>query len=106
MGFGSGTSEASCEHCPNFIKAWPLKGRRKTMNKEHRSLRVLPFAVKTIRKYLVVALALALLAGPASVAPVISAPKTLQITLLYTTAETSTSAAVVWNTNTASDSLL
>src|SRR5574341_1480287 len=33
-------------------------------------------------------------------------PRTLKITQIYTTAETTTSAAVVWNTNIASDSLL
>ncbi|HKO62411.1 MAG TPA: fibronectin type III domain-containing protein [Pyrinomonadaceae bacterium] len=80
------------------------------MNKEHRLLRVFPFADKSIHKYLVVLLALALLGVPASVAPVISAPKTppktLKIIQLYSTAETSTSAAVVWNTNIASDSLV
>src|SRR5688572_18192437 len=35
-----------------------------------------------------------------------AAPRAPTITLVYTTAETSTSAAVVWNTNIASDSLL
>jgi hypothetical protein len=49
-----------------------------------------------------VPLALVLLAASMSAAPV-RAPK---ITLNYTTAETSTSAAVVWNTNVNSDSLL
>jgi hypothetical protein len=56
----------------------------------------------TIPRSIVVAVALALLAVPLSAAPA----RSLAITLHYTTAETSTSAAVVWNTNLASDSLL
>src|SRR6266540_1494591 len=54
-----------------------------------------------IQKSMVVLLALLLPAVPLS-----AAPRIPTITLLYTTAETTTSAAVVWNTNIASDSLL
>lgn len=54
-----------------------------------------------IRKPILVALAMFLPGNPLS-----AAPPTPRITLLYTTAETTTSAAVVWNTNVASDSLL
>src|SRR6266540_7303167 len=50
-----------------------------------------------------VLLALLLPAVPLSAAPGGRSPT---ITLVYTTAETTTSAAVVWNTNIASDSLL
>ncbi|HEY2942239.1 MAG TPA: fibronectin type III domain-containing protein [Vicinamibacteria bacterium] len=50
----------------------------------------------------VVPLALALLAVPLSAA----SPHIPRIIQIYTTAETTTSAAVVWNTNVASDSLL
>lgn len=55
-----------------------------------------------LRKYIVITLALSL-SGVSLAAPPARAP---QITLIYTTAETSSSAEVVWNTNTASDSLL
>ena len=54
-----------------------------------------------IRQYIVVALALSVLG-----APLWAAPRRPVITLVYTTAETSTSALVAWNTNIASDSLL
>src|SRR6266542_464414 len=54
-----------------------------------------------IKETLVFLLALPFLGGSLS-----AAPRTPTITLLYTTAETTTSAAVVWNTNIASDSLL
>src|SRR5688500_19059607 len=74
------------------------------MNKDHRPLR--GFAGKTIYKHIVFPLALALLGVSISGARVTAGPKTLKIIQHYTTAETSTSAAVVWNTNTASDSLL
>jgi hypothetical protein len=57
---------------------------------------------KTILKYLAVPLELSLLVVPMAAAPA-RAPK---ITQVYTTAETSTSAEVIWNTSTASDSLL
>lgn len=57
---------------------------------------------KTILKYLVVSLELPLLVIPMVAAPA-RAPK---ITQVFTTAETSTSAEVIWNTSTASDSLL
>lgn len=55
-----------------------------------------------LRKYIVITLALSL-SGVSLAAPQARAP---QITLVYTTAETSSSAEVVWNTSTASDSLL
>ena len=74
------------------------------MNKDHRPLR--GFAGKTIYKHIVFPLALALLGVSISGARVTAGPKTLKIIQHYTTAETSTSAAVVWNTNTASDSLV
>ena len=62
----------------------------------------LTFSLRNFHKC--VALLVALLLFGASV---FSAPaRAPRITLVYTTAETSTSAAVVWNTNTASDSLL
>lgn len=61
------------------------------------------FRVIAIRKYIVVILALLLSAVSLSAAPQVRSPK---ITLVYTTAETSSSAEVVWNTSTASDSLL
>ena len=54
------------------------------------------------RKYIVVVLTLCL-SGVSLSAPPARAP---QVTLIYTTAETSNSAEVVWNTSTASDSLL
>jgi purple acid phosphatase-like protein len=57
---------------------------------------------RTVQKYFVVPLMLPLLGVSMSGAPQ-RAPK---ITLVYATAETSTSASVVWNTSTASDSLL
>src|SRR5262245_39087728 len=60
------------------------------------------FSLKRIHRYLVVSLALPLLGVSLSAAPV-RAPK---ITLSYATAETATSASVIWNTNAASDSLL
>src|SRR5688500_4521001 len=59
-------------------------------------------AMTIIQKFVVVALSLVLLTVPLSAAPV----HRPTITLFYTTAETSTSAAVVWNTNYPSDSLL
>jgi len=62
--------------------------------------------MRKIHKYIVVPLALASLGVSMSGATVISAPRALRITQVYTTAETTTSAAVVWNTNMASDSLL
>src|SRR5678810_979528 len=54
-------------------------------------------------KYIVVVLALFISGVSLSAAPPSRAPK---ITLVYTTAETSSSAEVVWNTNTEADSLL
>jgi hypothetical protein len=76
------------------------------MNKEHRPLRVFAFGGKTVYTHIVVPLALAFLGLSISGALVIAAPKKLKIIQVYTTAETTTSAAVVWNTNTASDSLV
>jgi hypothetical protein len=67
---------------------------------EHHLPRTFDAGVTMIRKYIVVPLALTLLGVPLSAAP----PQVPTITQLYTTAETSTSAAVVWNTNIASDS--
>jgi len=58
--------------------------------------------LRTIQKYLVAPLVLPLLGVSMSAAP----PRAPRITLIYATAETSTSASVVWNTSTASDSLL
>lgn len=55
-----------------------------------------------IQRSVLVPLAWHLLAIPLAAAPA----KSPTITLVYTTAETSTSASVVWNTNVASDSLL
>jgi hypothetical protein len=55
-----------------------------------------------MQKLISVPLALVLLGTSMSAAPA----RALKITLSYTTAETSTSAAIVWNTNVASDSLL
>lgn len=63
---------------------------------------VLTFRLKEFHKCIALMLALFL-----SDASVFSAPaRAPRITLFYTTAETSTSVAVVWNTNTASDSLV
>jgi hypothetical protein len=63
---------------------------------------VLTFRLKKVHKC--IALVMALFWCGASV---FSAPaRAPRITLFYTTAETSTSASVVWNTNTASDSLV
>jgi hypothetical protein len=76
----------------------------KMIEKEHRLRGVFTLSIRRIHKYIVVPLAL-LLVG-VSLPGVIAAPRTPRITLVYTTAETSTSAAVVWNTNVASDSLL
>ena len=64
--------------------------------------RVLTFGIRKTRKCMAVMLALPLLGVSMWAAPA-RAPK---ITLVYTTAETSTSATVVWNTNVAADSLL
>lgn len=63
---------------------------------------LLRFRLRRIHKLIVVPLALPLLGVSMFGAP-IRAPK---ITLAYATAETSASASVIWNTNTASDSLL
>ena len=58
--------------------------------------------MKAIHRSVIPFLASSLLGAPLSAAPA----KVPKITLVYTTAETSTSASVVWNTNIASDSLL
>lgn len=60
------------------------------------------FTLKRIHKYLVVPLAVPLLGASILAAPA-RAPK---ITQVYTTAETSTSAEVIWTTSTGADSLL
>ena len=78
----------------------------KMIEKEYRLPGLFTFSMRKIHKYIVVPLALASLGVSMSGAPVIAAPKALKITQVYTTAETTMSAAVVWNTNTASDSLL
>lgn len=72
------------------------------LKNERRIPRMFTFSMRRIHKYLVVTLAFPLLGMSMSAAPV-RAPK---ITQVYATAETSTSASVIWNTNTASDSLL
>ena len=59
--------------------------------------------MKVIHKYIVIVLVLLPSGTSLSAAAPDRAPK---ITLIYTTAETSGSAEVIWNTNTASDSLL
>lgn len=76
-----------------------------TIKKRHR-LGVFAFSFQRIHKYIVVVFALASLGVSMSGALVMAAPKLPKITQIYTTSETTTSAAVVWNTNTASDSLL
>ena len=62
--------------------------------------------VRKIHKNFVVPLTLVSLGISMLGAGVIAAPKTLKITQAYVTAETAASATVIWNTNTASDSLL
>lgn len=61
---------------------------------------------RKVLRYIVVALMAGSLGVSMSGAAGSRAPRKLSITQVYTTAETSTSAAVVWNTNVASDSLL
>lgn len=65
-----------------------------------------PSGVRKIHKNFVVPLTLVSLGISMLGAGVIAAPKTLKITQAYVTAETAASATVIWNTNTASDSLL
>lgn len=72
------------------------------MNTIKKGRKLLTFRLRTIQKYLVVPLVLPFLGISLFAAPA-RAP---QITLAYATAETSTSVSVIWNTNTASDSLL
>lgn len=74
----------------------------KRIKKGHQLPRLLAIRLRRIQKYLVVPLALPLLGISLSAAQA-RAPK---ITLAYATAETTTSVSVIWNTNTASDSLL
>ena len=69
---------------------------------ERRIPRLFAFRVRTIYRYLVVPLALQFLGISLSAAPA-RAPK---ITLVNATAETATTVSIIWNTNTASDSLL
>ncbi len=78
----------------------------KIIEKEHHRPGVFTSSMRKIHKYIVVQLALASLGVSMSSATVIAAPRVPKITQVYTTAETATSAAVVWNTNIASDSLL
>ncbi|HZI59906.1 MAG TPA: fibronectin type III domain-containing protein [Pyrinomonadaceae bacterium] len=74
----------------------------RTIVKKNSVPQALTFSLKDFHKPIALLAALVLF-GPS----VLSAPaRAPRITLVYTTAETSTSAAVVWNTNTASDSLL
>lgn len=74
----------------------------KILVKKNSPPRVLTLSLKNFHKC--IALLVALLLSGASV---MSAPaRAPRITLVYTTAETSTSAEVIWNTNAASDSLL
>lgn len=74
----------------------------KSIGKESCFRRVFTFSIRRIHNYTAMVLAIPLIGASISAAPA-RAPR---ITLIYTTAETSTSAAVVWNTNTASDSML
>ena len=73
-----------------------------TTRKQRRLAGLLTLKLRRIHNYIVVSLTLPLLAASIVAAPA-RAPK---ITLVYATAETSTSAEVIWSTNTASDSLL
>jgi len=72
------------------------------IRKERYILWLFSFKLKTIQKYIVIPLTLPVLGISLSAAPA-KAPK---ITQVYATAETSTSASVIWNTSTAADSLL
>lgn len=73
----------------------------KNIGKEYRFRRDFNLTPR-IRKCLAAALTLPLLGVTMLAAP----PRAPRITLVYTTAETSTSAEVIWNTNVPSDSLL
>ena len=75
---------------------------RKIIEQRNHLPRAFIFSLKNFHKCIAFLVALLLFGVPVLSAPA-RAPK---ITLFYTTAETSTSAAVVWNTNTASDSLV
>ena len=72
------------------------------IRKERYILWLFTFKLKTIQKYIVIPLTLPVLGISLSAAPA----KTPKITQVYATAETSTSASVIWNTSTAADSLL
>jgi hypothetical protein len=92
---------------------WPGYRNRCTSEREDKMMtkkRSLPgvftISLKRPHKYILVPLLLGSLGQSMSGAAGAPSPRKLQITLVYTTAETSTSAAVVWNTNAASDSLL
>src|SRR5688572_14422566 len=74
----------------------------RTIVKKNFVPQALTFSLKDFHKPIALLAALVLF-GPSVLSAPAKAPK---ITLVYATAETSTSAAVVWNTNTASDSLL
>ena len=67
---------------------------------EHQLPQTFNAGMKMLQAYIVVPLALHLLGVPLSAAPA----RSPTITQVYATAETTTSAAVVWNTNIASDS--
>jgi hypothetical protein len=83
------------------------KGETEMIEKQDRVLIALKTSIRTVHKHLVVPFVLTSL-GVAMFLEVLvfAAPKTTRITQLYTTAETSTSAQIVWNTTTATDSLL
>jgi hypothetical protein len=74
----------------------------KMIRKERRLPWLLAFRLSRINRYIVVPLALPLLGVSLSAVPA----RTPKITQVYTAAETSTSAEVIWNTSTAADSLL
>src|SRR5215204_6232264 len=89
---------------PHLSSVTSNRGRTvmKLSNKTPCSPCLFTFRLKAIHKCIVVVLALPTFGAPLLAAPA-RAPK---ITLIYTTAETSSSAEVVWNTNTEADSLL
>src|SRR5215217_9246605 len=89
---------------PRLISVTSNRGRT-VMKLSKKTLRrpcLFTFRLKAIHQCIVVVLALPTFGAPLLAAPA-RAPK---ITLIYTTAETSSSAEVVWNTDTAADSLL
>ncbi|MCI0352359.1 MAG: fibronectin type III domain-containing protein [Acidobacteriales bacterium] len=62
--------------------------------------------LRKVHRYMVASLVLGLLALSMSGVAGAASPRTLRIIQVYSTAETTTSASVVWNTNVASDSLI